>query len=289
MNQNIVDFMIVGSMKSGTTLMYEDLLNCEKIFFPANKEPMSFTCDSILTDKGWRDYKRLFNNASGQLKGEASTTYTMLPEFDGVVDRVRKRLSCSIKVIYLIRDPITRIESHINHDYLAGRIIDLANFEFDINSKYLKVTEYYKQIKPWIDYVGVENVYITTYENYTRNRLEEVQKVLQFLDVGIDRLILDENRRSNPTQGRLVPSGFIKRYITDNNYYKNYVKPLVPRFVKEVLARLLQKKVTFTKYTLSEVDKDKIVQALSIDYRNLMSLTDKDFSEWSSFRRYYDD
>src|SRR5262245_34426917 len=84
------DFLIVGAMKAGTTSLHRDLNLHPQIFLPEEKEPEGLCHDRVLSARGRRRYARLFRpSRAGQMRGEASTAYTKLPEWQGVPARAR--------------------------------------------------------------------------------------------------------------------------------------------------------------------------------------------------------
>ncbi len=117
------DFLIIGAQKAGTTTLYRDLLANPAIFLPIDKEPGNLCEDDLLTDTGRSAYARHFANAStDQLCGEATTSHTKRPDVLGVPARARRLLGDKLKVIYLVREPISRIISHHHHELTSSEV-----------------------------------------------------------------------------------------------------------------------------------------------------------------------
>ena len=74
------DFIIIGSAKSGTTSLYDYLLEHPLIYMSNPKEPCFFD-ENVAWDKGVAWYSSLFSGAENdQICGEASTNYTRWPQ-----------------------------------------------------------------------------------------------------------------------------------------------------------------------------------------------------------------
>jgi len=56
-----------------------------------------------------------------ELCGDASTYYTMLPVHPGVAARAVSMLPAGFRVIYVVREPVSRTISHHYHEHTAGR------------------------------------------------------------------------------------------------------------------------------------------------------------------------
>jgi len=98
--------IIIGAMRSGTTSLYEMLAEHPQICPCRTKEP-HFFCDeqSIPYEDLWE-----YDETCHIYSLEASTNYAKYPMIRGVPDRIRA-YGLRPKFIYLVRDPIDRIES----------------------------------------------------------------------------------------------------------------------------------------------------------------------------------
>ncbi|MCK7578197.1 MAG: sulfotransferase [Chromatiales bacterium] len=113
------NFFIVGSMKSGTSTLYEYLSVHPQIFMSPVKEPSYFvdreTLEQIWPDMAemgfWRGeeyYLDLFKDADQHIAiGEASTNYAKLPRVSGVAERIAT-FAPEAKIIFMMRDPVER-------------------------------------------------------------------------------------------------------------------------------------------------------------------------------------
>lgn len=113
------DFLIIGAMKCGTSTLQAQLARQPGVFMTTPKEPNFFSDDAIYA-KGPDWYAGLFADAApGDLTGEASTHYTKLPTHPEALPRLTAALDAP-KLIYMIRDPVTRTVSHFIHEWSMG-------------------------------------------------------------------------------------------------------------------------------------------------------------------------
>jgi hypothetical protein len=112
--RRLPDFIIIGAAKSGTTSLYDYLMQHPNVFMSHIKEPCFFD-EAVAWDKGLDWYSSLFNAANeNQLCGEASTNYTRWPQVQGVPTKIKKLIP-NVKLVYIIRNPVDRAYSHYVH------------------------------------------------------------------------------------------------------------------------------------------------------------------------------
>lgn len=98
----MLDFLGIGAQKAGTTWLYTQLARHPQIRFPAGKE-VYFWDAQYHRGVGW--YRALFPDAEGVKQGEITPAYAILPpERIGEI----RRLNPSLRILYLIRNPIER-------------------------------------------------------------------------------------------------------------------------------------------------------------------------------------
>ncbi len=115
------NLLIIGAMKASTTLLYQLLMQHPRVWFPETKEPHFFSKPTDDDPLAWEAYLELFRPcpAGKTLVGEASTTYTRDPHCGPVPQRIHARLGRP-KLVYILRDPLKRIESHYKHCVSIG-------------------------------------------------------------------------------------------------------------------------------------------------------------------------
>ncbi|MEM1329468.1 MAG: sulfotransferase domain-containing protein [Planctomycetota bacterium] len=108
------DFLIVGACKAGTTTLWMYLREHPSVHLLEPKEPDFFSKDDLFV-KGLDWYRSLFASAPEHaVCGEASTTYSRYPHFGDVPGRIHDALP-DVKLIYMLREPVSRAHSHYCH------------------------------------------------------------------------------------------------------------------------------------------------------------------------------
>lgn len=181
--------LIIGSMKSGTTLLFHYLSQHPAIAPCSNKEPGFFAFDETY-DRGFDWFEALFafDTSRHKYAMDGSTDYTKAPYCSGVVERLAASAPRKFKLIYVMRNPLRRIESHAQHVQLSkmevGRIVaerhdhSLDNGISDVS---LHISEYADQIDHYRDYLYRGDLLLLTLEELSRDPVGTMETVYRFL------------------------------------------------------------------------------------------------------------
>ena len=116
-------FVVIGAMKAGTVSLRHYLDEHPDVFLGRGGkfgEPNFFIAeDNWSRGRGW--YESLFDDAGRAAAiGECSPSYTMAPAFRGVPERMAQVVP-DARLVYVVRDPIARMQSMYMHQVSAGR------------------------------------------------------------------------------------------------------------------------------------------------------------------------
>jgi hypothetical protein len=192
-------FIIVGAMKAGTTSLHYILNHHDNMFVPT-REIFFFDMDDIQQHPdfcvdgagGWtfHDYEQEHSHylnwyedffrgaADGQLLGEDSTTYMASSK---VPPRIAKLLP-NVKLIFMLRDPVTRAYSHYWHLVNSGRAI----YDFESTLRHTPGTIlqrgfYKEQIERFMRYFPKDQLKFIIFEEFTQNIQFTIDSVCGFL------------------------------------------------------------------------------------------------------------
>lgn len=171
-------------MKCGTTTLYRNLLQLSALYLPSDKEPNILT-SSIGIEERRRAYRAYFRNArADQLCGEASTSYTKRPMFDGVAQRAYNVCGPQLKLIMVMRDPLERIYSHLRHN-IALRVIrpDDAERAVFADPAYIAISDYAMQLEPWVETFGTSALHCLSLSRLRDHRQQVLQDISAFLGI----------------------------------------------------------------------------------------------------------
>ncbi|WP_375263244.1 sulfotransferase [Palleronia sp.] len=178
------DFLVIGATKSGTTSLDRWLRGHPQIWMP-EKELRYFTVQHNL-HRGPDWYAAQFAGAPrGAILGESSNAYTRHPVYDGVPERIAAALP-DIKLIYLIRDPMRRIESHYRHRLVTG--IEWRGPDAAVRSdpRYLAASLYGHQLAQYRRFVSAERILVLQAEEMFADPGPVLARVAAFLGVAAE-------------------------------------------------------------------------------------------------------
>lgn len=233
------DFLIIGAQKSGTTSLFNWLLETGLVQAPLIKE-VSYFDSRIRWPIKYRGY--FTTRQAGVLIGEATPRYLVYPE---ISERVHAVLGDGCKIIVVLRDPVERAVSHYFHERRLGfekRDMYTAMIEEDglieeafrsdtsvfrrnyilTHCSYVYRSSYSERLAPWFEQFGRENVMLVNSDEMFENPAETVESVAKFLGTTVKTATKYNARNQNP-------------YIFDDRrvaaYLKARLRDEVDRFV----------------------------------------------------------
>ncbi|MHC4414071.1 MAG: sulfotransferase family protein [Planctomycetota bacterium] len=274
------DFLIIGAMKAGTTTLYRDLLLHPQVFFPLDKEPSNLADDRVMADAGRRSYAALFERARpDQICGEASTAYTKLPDITGVPGRAREVIGSQVKVIYLVREPVSQIISHHYHDWTTGAVACGIDEAVRTEPRYVNYASYATQITPWLETLDPEQVLILRFESYINDRRDTVAGVCRFLGTEPHGGHVQADSVYNRSEGKPVPTGPFA-VIQRNPLYRCLIRPSLTPAVREKLRAVLLPKAPPRPDPPALETVDYVLKRVQDDAERLRSMMGRDQALW---------
>lgn len=176
------DFVIIGTMKSGSTTLFRWLDSHPRVRMPAVKEPNMF-CDGRAWGARERRYLGLFRDIPGDLlTGEASVRYTD-PAVAPVTALRMRRLMPQARLVCILRHPVARMKSHYRHEVQRGREkCDFVSATSRFDNSYVRRSCYGLALDPWIAMYPPSQLHVTTYEDMFGGE-SGWERLLQFLDL----------------------------------------------------------------------------------------------------------
>jgi hypothetical protein len=268
------NFLVIGTMKGGTSSLYRYLLDHPQIFMPALKEPLFFSTN---WDRGLDWYERLFDGA-GQARavGEASTEYSAYPLHPGVPERIAKVVP-DVRLVYLVRHPIERMLSEY-HDYLVrGVHQDLTPEQPHLRDGYCYVSSYAMQIEHYLEYFSRDQLLIVKSEDLKSDRSRILRRVYEFLrvDGGYESKQLEREFHNTSARRQRRPLDHTLRRIPG---YRSAAS-VAPRSLARLKDRLTTKKAP-PRPKLSDGARREIEDRLRDDVRRLRRYMGDDFDGW---------
>jgi hypothetical protein len=193
--------IIIGAMKAGTTSLYSYLAAHPRICPCKLKEPEFFSTMQG-HGKAVSRYDSLwdFDPDKHDYKIEASTGYTKYPHEQGVPQRMWDH-GLRPHLIYVVRDPIARIESQLGH----MRIIHGDQDKSPLSAEYVSVSRYHTQLTQYVRVFGDElRLHIVDFDTLKTSPRQAVTRCLDFLALSNDTELGIVGERFNTTQTSLI-------------------------------------------------------------------------------------
>lgn len=283
-------FLIIGAMKSGTTSLHHYLRLHPEIEIPPMKELNFFSGPpgAYPYPAGSRriehldDYEKLFHDRFSA-RGEASPNYAVYPRRTGVPERIREVVP-DVKLIYAVRDPITRAVSQYQHHVASVnerrslREAMLEDLE-DPDSLYICPGLYAQQLEQYLRYFDHDNILVIDQADLLNDRQSTLREIFSFLSVDVS----------------FVSTGFSEELLTakDHRSYSNLVSALawvrttrllrLPRGLRVFMRRSAERVVSrrLETPTLDASVRSSLEELYGADVKRLRELTGKTFGTWS--------
>ena len=193
----IPDFIVIGAMKAGTSTLFRD-------FFvnPAIERTRGKEVNFLLKDSSFENINQLYKNQYTNydlLKCDVSPKYSQFHNYPGVPERIFG-LNPKAKIIYITRDPIERIISHLHHNLLRDRFpAGDVKAEALKNKDYTLCSNYQFQINKFLEYFPKEQILVLMLEEIKSDPNTFCRRLNTFL--GIDS-ISHTGKRFNVSENR---------------------------------------------------------------------------------------
>lgn len=133
-------------------------------------------------DDHW--YVSLFREGAGKVKGEITPSYSILEDTD--VKAIRGTLP-SLKIIFIMRNPIDRAWSHVRFDWTTGRFANIDSMEaitaFIESPNQSLRSDYIRTIDIWAKYFPPEQLFVGFYDDVIGNPAGLLDDLHRFLGV----------------------------------------------------------------------------------------------------------
>jgi len=173
--------LILGAMKCGTSALFNALTKHPQICAAKNKEPRFF-CTPADFSKGIGWYTDLFDFDSNRhlIALEASTRNTGAPKYVGAPDRMLST-GWNFRFVYIVRDPIERIESHYLHGVINN--FGLNPLKSGLDRQALDLSRYHYQISKYVDAFGKDSVLVISHEQWKEQAKAVIEKVCEHFEI----------------------------------------------------------------------------------------------------------
>ena len=261
------NFIIIGAMKSGTSTLHFNLPLHPEIGMSKLKEPHYF---NKFYHKPLSFYANQFS-CSKKINGESTPAYSWNHIFPEVPERIYKAVP-DVKLIYVLRDPIDRIISHLHHDLYRGRF-SLAEVDNVVlrDPKYVETSKYFLQINCYLKYFDLENIHFLETQALKKDMNEALNEICNFLEVANFDFSHRVKARNQSSRKYLI-----RYYDTVHNFLPRGATKLYHMIfyvVNQKIARPILKEETIL----------ELKSRLKPDIENLKEISGKNFEGWRTY------
>ena len=204
-------FLIIGAQKAGTTWLAHNLAEHPQIHLPAEELHFFDKADRFARGQTW--YERQFAPATGACRvGEKTPDYLWSEDSgaEGHTPGIAARIHAmypDMKLICILRDPVTRAVSAARHLIQTGRVSPAISLDALLVGEAAGLAEphgvldqgfYARHLREYQRYFSPEQLCIVFYEDDLQaNPLATLQQMCTFLAVDADHAFADRARRIN--------------------------------------------------------------------------------------------
>ena len=177
--------IIIGAMKAGTTSLFLHLSEHPQICACPVKEPDFFSKEENWI-RGIQYYESLWRCLpSHTVALEASTNYTKHPHHPHAAERIAST-GRDFRFVYMLRDPIHRIESHLNHGIRVGWWTKKDLGDATVEDYPLDISRYAMQLDMFRHHFNRDQILLIAFEDFVKDPGTVLRNVCNFLEINPD-------------------------------------------------------------------------------------------------------
>ncbi|WP_422071110.1 sulfotransferase domain-containing protein [Tranquillimonas rosea] len=170
--------LVIGAMKAGTTTLFELICQHPQVCRPVLKEPEFFSPYKANVVEDYDDLWKVDPDLH-RYRVEASTGYTKARSAG--VPKIIQEYGIEPKLIYILRDPFARIESHYNY---MRRSVQMDWSSRITDHHLIKASDYISHVENFLAHFPRESLLLLDFDRLSRNPMAVAHEVFQFL--GLD-------------------------------------------------------------------------------------------------------
>lgn len=268
--------LIVGAMKCGTTSFFQ-YLGSHPDVLPSRTKQLNFFSDDVRWSRGVEWYRAQWPATEGDpWLLEASPSYTYPETARTAADRIAA-MKGEVRAIYLIRDPIERIESHYFHGYHRGEFDETSTIGEALrrHPRLLEVTRYGRWIEAYRRRLGGDRLLVLHTRDLDRDPAATLARACRFLEVDDGFAFPDLATRYNRQAMQSADHPAVDR-LRGLGWVRSAVRASVPLRVRERIKLFLKPDHASgpagdERFRLSDDDRARVLDELRDDLAGLGS------------------
>lgn len=272
----LVDFIVIGAMRAGTTMLHDLLSGHPQISMARMKETDFFVAEKNLPrGTGW--YGAQFDPAR-PIRGEISPNYAKAMDFPGVPERIFEHCP-GVRLVYVLRDPVARAVSQYAHSWNMGELSDTPE-QMARGPEYpriLDASRYARQIDNYLRLFDPGQLLVVDFDALLADPQGQVDRILAH--VGAEPMVVPPPARQNGNDElSRVPKPLLR--LTQSR-----LRPLLTAVagpaLRGRLRRLLARGPARVAPAFPELLLQRMRDDLAEDAQRLRQMTGQEFARWS--------
>lgn len=271
-----VDFIVIGAMRAGTTLLHDVLSSHPDICMSRMKESDFFILEKNYP-RGIEWYRKQFEG-EGTIRGEISPNYSKVRDFAGVAQRIHRHCP-EVRLIYVLRDPVARAISQYGHSWNMGELTDTPAQLLDTHEYFsiLQASSYAQQLQEYLRYFAPDQILIVDFEAMIADPGPQLDRILRHIGAAPMPVPPLLRQNGNDELSR-VPKPLLR--LAQSRLRPLLTAVLGPRMrgrLRRLLARGPQRQPpAFPPAMIARLRQD-----LAADMAELRRMTGQEFARWS--------
>lgn len=277
------NFFVIGAAKSATTTLCILLGQHPDVFMCDPKEPGFFSNLELYTERRqW--YERLFENSGcAMARGEGSTTYTRNVSHSQVSDtHTASRIARHVpdaRLIYIVREPLARIESDWKYEVKMGRIRCTFDRALRKHKYIVDASRYWTQLQRYRQWFCDDQILVLFFEDFVKDTECYLRQCYQFLGVSSEFCPSNLNERQKVSVAMHQP-GACLRFVWKSTVLSRLAS-LVPGPLRTAGTRALSIDVP-ARIAWSNESRSRLVDELCWDASHILRYAGKPKEFWDS-------
>lgn len=192
-------FLVIGAPKAGTSTLHALLAQVPDVFMSTPKEIQYFNHPEH-PDFPLSWYAEYFFTAGADMRhrAESSPTYTMYPVIRDVPRRIHE-MNPTIKLVYMIRDPVDRmVSAYAQSRHLGWETGPLP--EAVMHMGLVGPSMYWLQLSEYLRWFAPHQVHVETMDDLEREPQRVLERIGGFLDVDVPAIDTGPRLNTRATQ-----------------------------------------------------------------------------------------
>jgi hypothetical protein len=270
-------FIVIGSPKAGTTSLCEALGRHSRVYLYPAKETHFFNHEY---HRGFDWYEARFAGApKGTLIGEGTPDYTEGVESAVTAARMARHLPHA-KLVYVVRDPVRRLESHFVQDADNGLPVVSLTEALKTRPRLIETSRYFARLNDYLAHFPREQMHIVFFEELVRDPAGALSRCAAFLGLNPepDMTLAQRNDRASKSRDT-----YVMKRLRSLSFFRD-VKDALPRSLVTSLRPLMRRRLTDSEREIEWTDEARafVDDALASDIPAFLDFAGRPRDFWAS-------